>query len=782
MTAPGTETDIERGVSRMRSYFARCRLVVPVLAVLLSATAVSAPSALAASGFPTTASVDTFERAAENPLSDEGKWSKLGWTKTIGRVYSSTFGWVPKEGGAGAPESEADGAYWNAAAFTNPAVSVHMYSENLHDYVALWCDTTGTGSKNGYRLKAVGVGSNYAFKLVLEKWVNGEKTTFAESPEIDFAHSSHENIIGLTDVGGKVQGWYGTTEASMAIEIEASSTTFTSGHVGIEGTNDGAYGETKYRAVSDVSPVNTATPSIADETPWGAWLEGQKVSATTGTWTGTGPISYTYQWESCNSGGASCANISGATASTFMPTSGLVGDTLRVVVTATNIDSSGKATSEPSPQIKSQATPEAHVVNGAGQIVQSYGNTYAGGPGGQIQLAEAYAHAHSDSEVTLDPGTFLIRQKGGATTGKLGAYCYGIFAYGNIRLRGSYESSSIIQSIAGPHACEGFDYSANHTEEYLYPLLYVGANAENQEETMTKLHVENMILDGNNEAYAALMVGTASGSEMLVQYITTQESLLTGIWLAQATGTSSSPVLVQYNTVRNAGSDGIVANGEYINVQGNAASNVGYRNYASNAITGGQSNVKIYSNVVSNSQVGIGLEGQNIGHFVEVYNNEMRNDCLGINVSGSYDDTIYENRQYDYSGEDACQTPGCSEYGTCGAEYEVGLRLIDSYNNFAYGNSLNSNGNGWGIVLWGTGTGHATEWNYIGLTWAVYVEYPGPIIGNTINDFGNAMVIEGPPEDNGGNALWGNNGSTSGACSYDNDNQNMADNSPASCN
>lgn len=235
------------------------KLLTALLVALLSAAAMSAPTA-GASSFPATESIDTFERAAENPLSGSGRWSKLGWTKTIGRVFSATFGWVPKEGGEGTTESEADGAYWNAREFTSPVVSVHMYPESLHAYVALWCDTNGSGTeKNGYRLKVVEV-SGDSFKLILEKWVGGVKTQLAESGETAFAASSHENTIGLTDIGGKVQGWYGKTEAGLEVKIEASDSTFTTGHVGIEGTDDVAYGETRYRAAS--APHNTAYPGL----------------------------------------------------------------------------------------------------------------------------------------------------------------------------------------------------------------------------------------------------------------------------------------------------------------------------------------------------------------------------------------------------------------------------------------------------------------------------------------------------------------------------------------
>ncbi len=227
----------------------RAWILAIALTILVGAGATCVPAIASASGFPATESLDTFERAAESPLSDGGKWSKLGWSKAIGRVFSATFGWTPSEGEAGAAESEASGAYWNGREFNGPAVSVHMYAESLKDYVGVWCDAAGaSSSKSGYRLKVLGTGTSYGFKLLLEKWVSGTRTLLAESHEIAFKGFSSENIVGVTAIGGKVQAWYGTTEAGLVVEAEAADSTFSHGYVGLEGTNKGAYGETKYRA------------------------------------------------------------------------------------------------------------------------------------------------------------------------------------------------------------------------------------------------------------------------------------------------------------------------------------------------------------------------------------------------------------------------------------------------------------------------------------------------------------------------------------------------------
>lgn len=62
---------------------------------------------------------------------------------------------------------------------------------------------------------------------------------------------------------------------------------------------------------------------------------GDILNASTGSWNGS-PTGYAYQWEDCNSTGASCVNISGAIASSYTVASTDAGDTIRCKVTATN--------------------------------------------------------------------------------------------------------------------------------------------------------------------------------------------------------------------------------------------------------------------------------------------------------------------------------------------------------------------------------------------------------------------------------------------------------------
>jgi Ca2+-binding RTX toxin-like protein len=74
---------------------------------------------------------------------------------------------------------------------------------------------------------------------------------------------------------------------------------------------------------------------------------GQLLSTGTGTWTGTSPITYTFEWRRCDPQGSlpSCVPIPGATKATYTLTAQDNGVALRVYVTATNLAGSTTAIS-----------------------------------------------------------------------------------------------------------------------------------------------------------------------------------------------------------------------------------------------------------------------------------------------------------------------------------------------------------------------------------------------------------------------------------------------------
>jgi hypothetical protein len=98
------------------------------------------------------------------------------------------------------------------------------------------------------------------------------------------------------------------------------------------------------------APVNTVKPTIS-----GKEQTGEELSATNGTWTG-GVTSYSHQWQRCNTAGASCADVVGATGSTYGVRSADSGNTVRVQVTAKNSSGSTTASSNPTGTIQSSGS------------------------------------------------------------------------------------------------------------------------------------------------------------------------------------------------------------------------------------------------------------------------------------------------------------------------------------------------------------------------------------------------------------------------------------------
>jgi hypothetical protein len=88
----------------------------------------------------------------------------------------------------------------------------------------------------------------------------------------------------------------------------------------------------------DTAPANTVAPVVS-----GTTTEGQTLSCTTGTWTGSPGPSYSYQWQRDTGGGFS--NIGSATSSTYLLDTPDVDADIRCAVTGTNSEGSSTANS-----------------------------------------------------------------------------------------------------------------------------------------------------------------------------------------------------------------------------------------------------------------------------------------------------------------------------------------------------------------------------------------------------------------------------------------------------
>jgi hypothetical protein len=106
-------------------------------------------------------------------------------------------------------------------------------------------------------------------------------------------------------------------------------------------------------AQSDASPPqNTALPSIA-----GQAQQGSTLSATSGSWAGSTPIDFGYQWLRCDAAGAACDEIAGATGGNYVLIPDDVGKRMRVEVTATNTAGSATVRSGPTAAVAAGTRP-----------------------------------------------------------------------------------------------------------------------------------------------------------------------------------------------------------------------------------------------------------------------------------------------------------------------------------------------------------------------------------------------------------------------------------------
>jgi glucose/arabinose dehydrogenase len=96
-----------------------------------------------------------------------------------------------------------------------------------------------------------------------------------------------------------------------------------------------------------ILPENLALPEVS-----GTLRVGMTLSASNGTWAGSQPLEFSYQWLRCGVSGDSCVPIVAATEATYTLTPADFGSSLRVMVTATNGGGSAIATSDPSGRVK----------------------------------------------------------------------------------------------------------------------------------------------------------------------------------------------------------------------------------------------------------------------------------------------------------------------------------------------------------------------------------------------------------------------------------------------
>jgi hypothetical protein len=136
------------------------------------------------------------------------------------------------------------------------------------------------------------------------------------------------------------------------------------------------------------------------------------LTSSAGSWSGTTPMTYGYQWLRCDLSGGNCAAIAGATAQSYAASTADVGSTLRSQVTATNSAGSDSSQSSPTPSITPPTTTGGSGIywgaymNGSPTYTDLYGGTWNDAPWDSNTWSTFESHAgKKDSLVQFGVGS-----------------------------------------------------------------------------------------------------------------------------------------------------------------------------------------------------------------------------------------------------------------------------------------------------------------------------------------------------------------------------------------
>jgi len=242
--------------------------------------------------------------------------SSTGWNESVTLAYQWNCGGVACTG-TGSTTS----AYVVAAADVGKTIDVVVTATNSNNESA-----TATSSPTATVIAALPV--NSVLPAVTGVAQQGQTLTtstgtWSNSPtSYTYAWQSCTGAT-CTAVGTDAATYVvASTDVGKTIEVKVSATN--------TGGTTAAVTSAATAVVVPPTPTLIAPPSIT-----GTTVQGDVLTEHHGTWTNT-PTSYTYQWLRCDSTGATCTAIAGATAQTYTLTAADVGGELIVSETASN--------------------------------------------------------------------------------------------------------------------------------------------------------------------------------------------------------------------------------------------------------------------------------------------------------------------------------------------------------------------------------------------------------------------------------------------------------------
>jgi hypothetical protein len=365
------------------------RSAVLLLLVVLSAAAAATQAVAPRGSKPVNTSPPTISGTAEvgqTLAASVGSWSG---TEPIGYAYQ----WQRCDANGGRCKNigQATGAsYLLTTADVGATIRVRVTAKNSSG------STSASSAPTAVVRAAAGAPSNTSPPTISGTAQEGQSLTanpgtWSGTQPIGYAYQWRRCDGGgqCTDIAGATGASYTLVSADVGSSLVVRVTASNSG-----GTTSATSAPTAVVEAAPAAPANSSAPTIT-----GVAREGETLTADRGSWTGTEPISYAYQWRRCDSAGGSCVDVQSAAQQTYTLTSADVGARLRVAVTASNRVGSTSATSAPSDTVSalavSPANTSAPTITGTAQA----GSTLTAGPGewsGTQPIAYSYQWRRCD--------------------------------------------------------------------------------------------------------------------------------------------------------------------------------------------------------------------------------------------------------------------------------------------------------------------------------------------------------------------------------------------------
>jgi hypothetical protein len=318
------------------------RVAVTARNVAGSASQTSAPTATVAANAPANVTVPTVTGTARDNqtlTAAPGAWSG---TTPIGYGYR----WR---------RCDADGSNCSDIAGATGSTYDLTTSDVGHAIRVVVTATNGAGSDTAVSAATAAVAAQAPISSVPPTisgtasdgaTLTADRGTWSGTPTISYAYQWRRcgaTGAGCADIPGATSSSYELTGADVGATIRVAVTASNAGGATTRSSDPTA-------AIVAAAPANDTLPAIS-----GIERDGSTLTATGGTWSGTGPISYAYQWRRCDADGSNCSDVAGAGSATYPLTAADVGARLRVTVTATNAAGSSAATSAPTDAIAALA-------------------------------------------------------------------------------------------------------------------------------------------------------------------------------------------------------------------------------------------------------------------------------------------------------------------------------------------------------------------------------------------------------------------------------------------